>query len=237
MPSPDLPRLLDLCCGQGGASVGYHRAGFDVTGVDLARKRLKDGTWADDRAIPARYPFEFIKADAFDVLADAAFVARFDAIHASWPCQAHSIASKYKGTAAMHQDLIGPGRPAMAATGLPWVIENVPGAPMRADYLLCGCMFGLPGLRRERWFETSWRGFALNMGHDHREPVITVAGHGPPSWVREGVSVPVTTADWRRAMGIDWMTRDGLAQAIPPAYTEHIGRELLGYLAEAGEAA
>ena len=228
---PDRPRLLDLCCGQGGASAGYHRAGFDVTGVDLARKRLKDGTWADDRAIPARYPFEFIKADAFDVLADAAFIARFDAIHASWPCQAHSVASKYKGTAAMHQDLIGPGRPAMAATGLPWVIENVPGAPMRADYLLCGCMFGLPGLRRERWFETSWRGFALNMGHDHREPVVTVAGHGPPSWVREGVSVPVTTADWRRAMGIDWMTRDGLAQAIPPAYTEHIGRELLEHLA------
>ena len=230
------PLLLDLCCGQGGAAVGYHRAGFDVTGVDLALKRLKDGTLVDDNAIPARYPFEFIKADAFDVLADAAFLARFDAIHASWPCQAHSIASKYKGTAAMHRDLITPGRPAMQATGLPWVIENVPGAPMRADFLLCGCMFGLPGLRRERWFETSWRGFDLNMSHDHREPVITVAGHGPPSWVREGVSVPVTTADWRRAMQIDWMTRDGLAQAIPPAYTEHLGRRLLAHIA-AGEAA
>jgi DNA (cytosine-5)-methyltransferase 1 len=224
------PRLLDLCCGQGGASVGYHRAGFDVTGVDLALKRLADGTYTDDTAIPARYPFEFIKADAFEVLADATFMARFDAIHASWPCQAHSIASKYKGTAGRHKDLIAPGRPAMQATGLPWIIENVPGAPVRADYLLCGCMFGLPGLRRERWFETSWHGFAMNLGHDHREPVVTVAGHGPPSWVREGVSVPVTVADWRRAMGIDWMTRDGLAQAIPPAYTEFLGGELLSHL-------
>ena len=226
------PKLLDLCCAQGGASVGYHRAGFDVTGVDLALRRRADGTWTDDKAIPARYPFEFIKADAFDVLVDSAFMAQFDAIHASWPCQAHSIASKYKGTAGRHRDLITPGRRAMQATGLPWVIENVPGAPMRADYLLCGCMFGLPGLRRERWFETSWRGFAMNLCHDHSEPVVTVAGHGPPSWVRRGVSVPVTTADWRRAMDVDWMTRDGLAQAIPPAYTRFVGARLLEHLRE-----
>jgi DNA (cytosine-5)-methyltransferase 1 len=225
------PNLLDLCCGEGGAGTGYDRAGFNVTGVDLALKRQPDGTWTDNKAIPARYPFEFIKADAFDVLADPRFMARFDAIHASWPCQAHSIASKYKGTAARHKDLLTPGRAAMEATGLPWVIENVPGAPMRADFLLCGCMFALPGLRRERWFETSWNGFAMNLSHDHREPVITVAGHGPPSWVREGVAVPVTVADWKRAMGIDWMTRDGLAQAIPPAYTEYVGRALLQRLA------
>ena len=227
------PRLLDVCCCQGGAAKGYDDAGFDVTGVHKALKRLPDGTWADDTAIPARYPFEFIKADAFEVLADVAFMSRFDAIHASWPCQAHSIASKYKGVAGRHEDLLTPGRKAMQATGLPWVIENVPGSPMRADYLLCGCMFGLPGLRRERWFETSWRGFSMNLCHDHREPVITVAGHGPPSWVREGVAVPVTTADWKRAMGIDWMTRDGLAQAIPPAYTRFIGGELLTHLRQA----
>jgi DNA (cytosine-5)-methyltransferase 1 len=226
-------RLLDLCCGQGGASMGYHRAGFDVTGVDLALKREADGTFTDDKAIPARYPFEFIKADAFEVLADPLFMAQFDAIHASWPCQAHSIASKYKGTADRHSDLITPGRRAMQATGLPWVIENVPGAPMRADYLLCGCMFpGLKGLRRERWFETSWHGFAMNLSHDHREPVVTVAGHGPPSWVRQEAR-PVYVSDWREAMGIDWMTRDGLAQAIPPPYTELIGRALLEHLAEA----
>jgi DNA (cytosine-5)-methyltransferase 1 len=224
-------RLLDVCCCQGGASAGYYRAGFEVTGVDLALKRLPDGTYVDDKAIPDRYPFEFIKADAFDLLADATFMSRFDAIHASWPCQAHSIASKYKGTADRHKDLLTPGRAAMQATGLPWVIENVPGAPMRADYLLCGCMFNLPGLRRERWFETSWAGFAMNLSHDHREPVVTVAGHGPPSWVRSEAR-PVTVEDWKRAMGIDWMTRDGLAQAIPPAYTEYIGHQLIAHLAE-----
>lgn len=226
------PRLLDCCCCQGGASMGYHRAGFDVVGVDKALKRLPDGSWVDDPAIPARYPFEFIKADAFDLLADAKFMAHFDAIHASWPCQAFSISAKYRGTTGRHKDLLTPGREAMQATGLPWVIENVPGSPMRADYLLCGCMFGLPGLRRERWFETSWHGFAMNLCHDHSEPVVTVAGHGPPSWVREGVSVPVTVTDWKRAMGIDWMTRDGLAQAIPPAYTEFVGARLLEHLHE-----
>ena len=68
------------------------------------------------------------------------------------------------------------------ATGRPWIIENVPGAPMRADYLLCGCMFGLPNLRRERWFETSWHGFAMNMGHYHSAPAISVVGHGTPTW-------------------------------------------------------
>ena len=150
--------------------MGYHRAGFDVTGVDVALKRLPDDTWVDDPAIPARYPFEFIKADAFEVLADASFMARFDALHASWPCQAFSIASKYKGTAARHRDLLTPGRQAMQPAGIPYVIENVPGSPLRADYLLCGCMFNLPGLRRERWFETSWHGFAMNLCHDHREP-------------------------------------------------------------------
>jgi DNA (cytosine-5)-methyltransferase 1 len=212
--------------------MGYSRAGFDVTGVDKALKRLPADTWIDDPAIPARYPFEFIKADAFDVLSDEAFMARFDAVHASWPCQKFSVASKYKGTAGRHKDLLTPGRRAMQAAGLPYVIENVPGATLRADYLLCGCMFALPGLRRERWFETSWHGFAMNLTHDHREPVVTVAGHGPPSWVREGVAVPVTVADWRRAMGIDWMTRDGLAQAIPPAYTEFVGARLLEHLAE-----
>lgn len=217
------PLLLDLFCGAGGAAMGYHRAGFDVVGVDINPQ--------------PRYPFEFRQWDAMELLAwhvhhaerDWPF-GRFDAIHASPPCQAFSVASKYKGTAHKHLDLLTPARPLLEATGVPWVIENVPGAPMRADYLLCGCMFGLPGLRRERWFETSWNGFAMNLGHDHRQPVITVAGHGPPSWVRSEAR-PVYVADWRKAMGIGWMNRDELAQAIPPAYTEYIGRQLLEQLA------
>ena len=207
------PRILDLFCGAGGAAMGYSRAGFDVTGVDI-------------RPQP-RYPFAFVRADALTFPLDG-----FDAIHASPPCQKWSIAAKYKGTAHTHPDLLTPTRPRLEASGIPWVIENVPGAPLRADFLLCGCMFDLPGLRRERWFETSWRGFSMNLTHDHREPVITVAGHGPPSWVRS-VARPVTVADWRRIMGIDWMSRDELSQAIPPAYTEHVGHLWLAALPQA----
>ena len=120
------PRLLDLFSGAGGAAVGYHRAGFDVVGVDIEPQ--------------PHYPFEFHQADAMTFPSSG-----FDAIHASPPCQAFSIAAKYKGTAGRHKDLLTPTRTRLQAAGLPWVIENVPGAPMRADYLLCGCMFGLPG--------------------------------------------------------------------------------------------
>jgi DNA (cytosine-5)-methyltransferase 1 len=208
------PRLLDLFCGAGGAAMGYARAGFEVVGVDVADQ--------------PHYPFEFRQADAMTFPLDG-----FDAIHASPPCQAFSIASKYKGTAHKHLDLLTPTRLRLQPVSVPWVIENVPGAPMRPDYLLCGCMFGLPGLRRERWFETSWHGFAMIPSHDHREPVITVAGHGPPSRVRSEAR-PVYVSDWRKAMGIDWMNRDELAQAIPPAYTEYVGRALAGVLAGTG---
>jgi DNA (cytosine-5)-methyltransferase 1 len=192
--------------------MGYSRAGFDVVGVDIAPQK--------------NYPFEFVQADAMTWPLDG-----FDAIHASPPCQLWSIAAKYRGTARTHLNLLTPTRLRLEASGVPWVMENVPGAPLRADFLLCGCMFDLPGLRRERWFETSWRGFSMNLAHDHREPVITVAGHGPPSWVRSEAR-PVTVADWHKAMDIDWMNRDELAQAIPPAYTEHIGRHLLAAIGE-----
>ena len=124
-------------------------------------------------------------------------------------------------------------RERLEAIGVPWVIENVPGAPMRADYLLCGCMFGLPNLRRERWFETSWNGFELNMGHDHTEPAISVVGHGTPTWVRRKLGYNPTIAQYRAAMGIDWMNRDELSQAIPPVYTEHVGKAILTHLGAA----
>jgi DNA (cytosine-5)-methyltransferase 1 len=111
-------------------------------------------------------------------------------------------------------------------TGLPWVIENVPGAPMRADFKICGCQVGLE-LRRERWFETSWQGYQLASPHHHPHPVPSVVGHGTPSWVREQLGYNPTIADYRACMGIDWMNRDELSQAIPPAYTEYIGAQLL----------
>jgi DNA (cytosine-5)-methyltransferase 1 len=210
---PARPRLLDLFCGAGGAAMGYHRAGFEVVGVDLNRQ--------------PHYPFEFHQADAMTFPLDG-----FDAIHASPPCQDHMRTPHAKhGTGWM----LPQTRERLAASGASWVIENVASAPMRADFVLCGCQFGLRtlsgmGLRRERWFETSWGGFALRPGHDHREPAISVVGHGTPSWVRAKLGRNPTIAEYRESMGIDWMNRDELSQAIPPAYTEWIGRQLLAHL-------
>ena len=206
------PRLLDLYCCQGGAAMGYHRAGFEVVGVDLAPQ--------------PRYPFEFHQGDALDYL--AAHWRDFDAVHASTPCHDHSVLANATGRDGTGH-LLADTRAALSALPLPWVIENVPGAPMRADFKLCGCLFNLPGLRRERWFETSWHGFELRAPCHHTGPTVTVAGHGAlPHEYRRGWAP--THADRCAAMGIDWMTRDGLAQAIPPAYTELIGTHLLDQL-------
>lgn len=208
------PRLLDLYSCAGGAGMGYHRAGFEVVGVDIEPQ--------------PRYPFEFHQADALKYLAEHGH--EFDAIHASPPCQAYSVASQtQRNQGKEYPDLLAPTRDALEALGLPWVIENVPGAPMRADYRLCGCFFGLR-LRRERWFETSWHHFEMMPTHDHSEPALSVVGHGTPSWVRQKLGFNPTIAMYREAMGIDWTNRDELSQAIPPAYTEHIGRELLAHV-------
>jgi DNA (cytosine-5)-methyltransferase 1 len=171
------------------------------------------------------YPFEFHQADALFVLQEG--LARgFDAIHASPPCQAFTTARVIHGRD--HPDLLTPTRALFEQTDIPWVIENVPGAPMRPDIKLCGCMF--PELRsengmlaRERWFEFHEPVFGLRAKCHHPLPVISVFGHG--GHVYHGVQ------DWRQVMGIDWMKRDELAQAIPPAYTEHVGSYLMAALA------
>jgi DNA (cytosine-5)-methyltransferase 1 len=209
------PRLLDLFCGAGGAAMGYHRAGFDVVGVD-------------NKPQP-RYPFEFHQADALTCPLDG-----FDAIHASPPCQDHMRGGSHPvhGTAwmlaAIRERLLG--QPA------PWVIENVPGGPMRTDYDLCGCMFGLnlPGMQliRRRWFETSWHGFEMRTPCHHVGPAISVTGHGTTTYARDKLGRNPTIAEYRALMGgIDWMNRDELSQAIPAQYTEHLGRQLLEHLA------
>ena len=202
------PRLLDLFCGAGGAAMGYHRAGFDVVGVDIAPQ--------------PNYPFTFHQADAMTWPLDG-----FDAIHASPPCQAYSVAAQSRRNAGHeYPDLLAATRDRLAATGIPWVIENVPGAPMRADIVLCGCQVGL-ALRRERWFETSWFAFGLLTPHYHPGPVLSVVGHGTPSWVRRQLGYNPTIAQYRAAMGIGWMNRNELSLAIPPAYTEHVGHRLI----------
>jgi len=110
-------------------------------------------------------------------------------------------------------------------------MENVPGAPLRPDVKLCGCYFGLtiPGtgqLLRERWFETSWKAQVTLPPHNHSLPAISIAGHGTPAWQRE-VTRHVRVAVWREVMGIDWMRREELTEAIPPAYGLFMGRLLM----------
>jgi len=203
-----MPRILDLFCGAGGAAMGYHRAGFEVVGVDI-------------RPQP-HYPFEFHQADAMTYPLDG-----FDAVHASPPCQAYTqSALTWRNRGKEYPRLIGPTRDRLMQIQVPWIIENVPGAPVRADYILCGCRVGL-ALRRRRYFETSWEGWEMVGPCVHLEPVVSVVGHGAPSWVREQLGYNPTIAQYRAAMGIDWMNRNELSEAIPPAYTEWIGGHLL----------
>jgi DNA (cytosine-5)-methyltransferase 1 len=208
------PLLLDLFSGAGGAGMGYYRAGFDVLGVDIKPQ--------------PRYPFRFIQGDALDVLATLD-LSQFAAVHGSPPCHDHVRTFVQKNDTGW---LLAATRAALEPTGLPWVIENVPGAPMRADYQLCGCMFGLPLLARERWFETSWQGFEMRPPCHHPEHPVTVTGNGIPSrsWWYGRVDGREYYRLSRAAMGIGWMTKAELVQAIPPAYTEHIGGFLMGRL-------
>lgn len=213
------PRLLDLFCGAGGCSAGYHRAGFEVVGVDVNPQ--------------PNYPFEFYQADALEFPLNG-----FDVIHASPPCQAYSpAAAVHRNRGKAYADLVGPTRARLENHSAKWVIENVPGSPLNVHLVLCGLMFGLK-VFRHRYFELS----DLVLGPPHRshagktigDGFYSVAG-GSGRWktwgtVQRNVSKG-TVAEWREAMGIDWMTRRELTQAIPPAYTEWIGRQWITQLA------
>ena len=214
------PRLLDLFSGAGGSAVGYHRAGFDVVGVD--------------KVAQPRYPFEFHQGDALELAVHMVneWSPGFDAIHASPPCQAY-VRSGMVAKDGRHPDLLPAVRTFLEATGLPWVIENVPGAPMRPDLVLCGSMFGLP-VRRHRWFETNPSLAPWTLACRHDEPITGVYGHphGKGGAWRNG-SRPMLPSDlptWSAGLGIDWMTAKELALAIPPAYTEFVGRQLLAQM-------
>jgi DNA (cytosine-5)-methyltransferase 1 len=207
------PRLLDLGCCAGAASTGYVRAGFEVVGVDIQPQ--------------PHYPFTFVQADMLTFPLDG-----FDVYHASPPCQGDSLATlSHRMAGRDYPRLIGPIRVRLESTGKPWVIENVPGAPLRADLDLCGCMFSLelPGraqLLRRRLIETSWHARQEPVVHDHRLPAISIAGHGTPAWQRR-LTGHITVADWRKVMGVGWTTRAELTEAIPPVYAEHVGALLM----------
>lgn len=231
------PRLLDTYCKAGGATKGYQRAGFYVVGVDIEPQPRYCGD-------------EFIQADALEYI--AAHGHGFDAIHASPPCQRYSAMTKgiWQDRIESHPDLIEPTRELLQKIGKPYVIENVEGA--RAELvnpiLLCGTMFGLQTrhgsqLRRHRYFELSHCFFLVPTCRHNKSSVIGVYGGGqnparrrPATigvWGHAGGSsnrdnlISFGTDDRREAMGIDWMVGDELSEAIPPAYTEFIGKQLL----------
>lgn len=200
--------------------MGYYRSGFtDIIGVDIEPQ--------------PRYPFTFVQADA---LCLPFTFDSFDAIHASPPCQRYSNGAKKWGTSAGHPDLIAPTRDALASSGKPWVIENIEaaGSRLRFPIILCGEFFNL-GVFRHRLFESPW----LTLGPTHRKhqgsigdgKYHTVTGHAGGSSKRDGWKGG-STADWRVAMGIDWMSGSELAEAIPPAYTEWIGQQLISQITE-----
>jgi DNA (cytosine-5)-methyltransferase 1 len=195
-------KILDLFCGAGGAAVGYEMAGFEVIGVDHVDQ--------------PNYPYDFIRGDALTVLSLMDLRAgEYDAIHASPPCQTYANVTAWRGNQDNHPDLLPPTREALKATGLPWVIENVPEAPLRPDLLLCGSQFGLR-VRRHRAFETSWRAYSLLPPCHHR---------GLLPFIHKGERA------YADALGCEWMTKLEARQAIPPAFTHHVGEQLAQHIA------
>jgi DNA (cytosine-5)-methyltransferase 1 len=198
--------------------MGYQRAGFDVVGVDIKRQK--------------RYPFEFIQADALEVIADRNFLRSFDVIAASPPCQTHSITQHLRnaqGKTTDKVDLIPQTRTALQDSGRSYVIENVPGAPLEEPVMLCGSMFGL-GVRRHRIFESNI--FFLNPPVcDHKKQGRPVGVYGSlRDEIPNGGKTATSIEEARESMGIDWMIWGELVEAIPPAYTEFLGRQLIWQL-------
>ena len=232
------PRALDLFCSAGGATRGLQLAGFHVTGVDIAPQ-------------PRYVGDAFIQANALDVDLEG-----YDFIWASPPCQAFTML-RHMPTAHKHPNLIPQTRRKLVAAGVPWVIENVPGAPLgRSGNLitLCGSMFnlGIPEaqLWRHRIFESniplfvdrqcSHRGSPVGVygggGDNRRFGVVTITGHTGGTRKRGNLQ-QYNVAQRSRAMGIDWMTNAELSQAIPPAYSRFIGQQVMAALALSKKAA
>ncbi len=214
-------KALDLFSGAGGAAMGLYRAGFtDITGVDIRPQK--------------HYPFRFIQADAMTFPLEG-----YDFIWASPPCQAY--VQRNKNLVTKHPKLIEPVRARLEAAGVPFIIENVLGQPLQATVMLCGTMFGLKVIRH-RYFYTSFPASLAPATCTHEgsvsegdyAAVYAFGGKGPRFMVdgeRLRVAAPTQPGpSWDEAMGIDWMDKKGLSQAIPPAYSEWLGKQVLQYL-------
>lgn len=224
------PTLLDLFCGGFGAGEGYRRAGFDVTGVDfVTRQDHPDGV-------------TFLRADVRDVLTDTAFLRSFDLVAASPPCKVHTRLGHLvaaQGKQPIHGDLVDVTRQALIAAGVPYIMENVEGAPLRPDVMLCGSMFGLHvydstgvrrWLKRHRLFELGgWGnmgvGLQLEDAHPRGRPLGVYGSLGDE--VPEGGQTCESLDQARTLMGAPWMSWAAITQAIPPAYTEYLGQHAL----------
>jgi len=206
------PRLLDLFCGAGGSAMGYHRAGFEVVGVDINPQ--------------PRFPFEFHQADALTYP-----LKGFDVIHAGPPCQRFSIANRIHNNADKYEDLITPIRIRLIEWGGLYVIENVPGAPLINPIMLCGLMFKLKVLRH-RLFEMNR--FTLTPFHPSHAGIIIKSFRTYSCFKNGATHITLAGHNFSRTDAIialnndcAWMTREELSQAIPPTYTEYIGKQLI----------
>jgi DNA (cytosine-5)-methyltransferase 1 len=217
------PRLLDLFCGAGGAGMGYHRAGFEVVGVDIEPQ--------------PNYPFKFHQGDALHFLAGR--WQEFDAIHASPPCQGYlnlGAVNRAQGRAYNHPYLIAETRALLLMSGLPYVIENVADAKphLRKPVRVCGTGLWLP-LRRHRLFESNVPLVGVPCAHDRYTVPRYWTGWRPNGEHRLSTVVQVYgnaggREEWPAAMSIDWMTPKEMCEAIPPAYTEHVGRQVVAHV-------
>lgn len=201
-------KVLDLYCGAGGASMGYHLAGFEVTGVDLKHGK--------------RYPFTYRRMSVLDLKPED--LQDYDLIHSSPPCQTYSITKNLRiaqGKSTDKQDLIEPTRELLISSGKPYIIENVVGAPLINPVRLCGSAFGLK-VRRHRLFESN---MPLNgIACDHKSQGRPVGVYGSLNdEIPNGGRTAKTIEQGRAAMGIDWMIWGELVEAIPPAFTKYLG--------------
>jgi DNA (cytosine-5)-methyltransferase 1 len=206
-------KLLDLFCGAGGASMGYSMAGFEVTGIDVKHGR--------------RYPFTYIRGDVRDYL-HKEFLDQFDVIAASPPCQTHSSTKHLRvaqGKSTNKIDMIPEVREALIASGKPYVMENVPGAPLINPVQLCGSAFGLK-VRRHRLFESNLELQGTQCFHKEQGRPVGIYGSMKDE-IPGGGHTAKTMPEAEQAMGIDWMIWGELVESIPPAYTKFIGEQII----------